>query len=123
MTRIIEIYLRLNALDEFLAHMLKQPDIYRARVTLERVSELVEYVDHVHSVLWRQQERGKLSDFDMCYIFPAVSEIWLQVKHGLTVNSIPAHELSGCITELISLVGFYLYVIIEGNHDNNRVLH
>ncbi|ECT1021316.1 hypothetical protein DPO11_14610 [Salmonella enterica] len=122
MTRIIEIYSRLNALDEFLALMLKQPDIYRAQATLERVAELVEYVDHVHSVLWRQQERGTLSDFDTRYILPAVSEIWLQVKHGLTVNSMPAHELSGRINELISLVGFYLHVI-EGGDNKNRVLH
>ncbi|EAP9510868.1 hypothetical protein L1O59_005240 [Salmonella enterica] len=123
MTRIIEIYSRLNALDEFLALMLKQPDIYRSQVTLEQVAELVEYVDNVHSVLWRQLERRTLSDFDTCYILPAVSEIWLQVKHGLTVNSLPAHELAGCIMELISLVSFYLYVIIEGNDDKNRVLH
>ncbi|WP_240194548.1 hypothetical protein [Salmonella enterica] len=41
MTRIIEIYSRLDALDEFLALMLKQPDNYRERAISERISALV----------------------------------------------------------------------------------
>lgn len=122
MTRIIEIYSRLNAIDEFLALMLQQPDTYHARMIIERITELVEYVDHVNAVMWRQQERGRLSDFDTRYILPAISEIWLQVKQGLTVNSMPVCDLAGCITGLISLVGFYL-ASIEGNNDKNRVLH
>lgn len=122
MTRIIEIYSRLNALDEFLALMLKQPDTYRARMIIERITALVEYVDHINGAMWAQQELGRLSDFDTRYILPAVSEIWLQVKQELTVNSKPLHELAGCITGLISLVSFYL-ASIEGNNDKNRVLH
>ncbi len=122
MTRIIEIYSRLDALDEFLALMLKQPVSYRERAISERIAALVGYVDHVNAVMWRQQERGRLSDFDTRYILPAISEIWLQVKQGLTVNSMPVCELAGCITGLISLVGFYL-ASIEGNNDKNRVLH
>ncbi|WP_226312356.1 hypothetical protein [Salmonella enterica] len=88
----------------------------------ERIAALVEYADHVNAVMWRQQERGRLSDFDARYILPAVSEIWLQVKQELTVNSRPLSELAGCITGLISLVSFYLSRI-EGNNDKNRVLH
>ncbi|AXC67712.1 hypothetical protein DOE63_20720 [Salmonella enterica subsp. diarizonae serovar 59:z10:-] len=122
MIRIIEIYSRLDALDEFLALMLQQPDSYRERMISERMVALVEYVDHINAVMWRQQERGRLSDFDECYILPAVSEIWLQVKQELTVNSRPLSELAGCITGLISLVSFYLSRI-EGNNDKNRVLH
>ncbi|ECJ2363758.1 hypothetical protein FNI92_25610 [Salmonella enterica subsp. diarizonae] len=122
MTRIIEIYSRLDALDEFLALMLQQPDSYRERMISECIAALVEYVDHVNAVMWRQQERGRLSDFDARYILPAVSEIWLQVKQELTVNSMPVCELAGRITGLISLVNFYLSRI-EGNNDKNRVLH
>ncbi|EBS4549402.1 hypothetical protein J9N36_004688 [Salmonella enterica] len=122
MTRIIEIYSRLNALDGFLVLMLKQPDTYRAKMIIERINDLVEHVDHVNTVMWRQQERGRLSDFDARYILPAVSEISLQVKQELTVNSRPVCELAGCITGLIRLVSFYL-ASIEGNKDKNRVLH
>lgn len=89
---------------------------------IERIAELVEYVDHVNAVMWGQQERGRLSDFDKRYILPAVSEISLQVKQELTVNSRPVCELASCITGLISLVSFYL-ASIEGNKDKNRVLH
>ncbi|ECI0840901.1 hypothetical protein [Salmonella enterica] len=122
MTRIIEIYSRLDALDEFLALMLKQPDNYRERVISERIAALVEYVDHINAVMWRQQERGRLSDFDARYILPAISEIWLCVKQELAGSDKPAYELAGCITELINLVSFYL-ASIEGNNDKNRVLH
>ncbi len=122
MTRIIEIYSRLDALDEFLALMLKQPDNYRERAISERIAALVEYVDHINAVMWREQERGRLSDFDTCYILPAVSEIWLCVKQELTGSDKPAYELAGCITELINLVSFYL-ASIEGNNDKSRVLH
>lgn len=59
MIRIIEIYSRLNALDEFLALMLQQPDSYRERMISERMAALVEYVDHINAVMWRQQERGR----------------------------------------------------------------
>ncbi|HFW4211711.1 TPA: hypothetical protein ACIBOM_004850 [Salmonella enterica subsp. enterica serovar Reading] len=122
MTRIIEIYSQLNALDESLALMLKQPDAYRERMISENIASLVTYVDHVNAVIWRQQERGRLSDFDTRYILPAISEIWLQVKQELTGDSRPLSELAGYITELISLVSFYLSRI-EGNNDKNRVLY
>lgn len=111
MTRIIEIYSRLDALDEFLALMLKQPVSYRERAISERIAALVGYVDHVNAVMWRQQERGRLSDFDTRYILPAISEIWLQAKQELTVNSRPLCELAGGIKGLINLVSFYLYRI------------
>lgn len=122
MIRIIEIYSRLDALDEFLVLMLKQPDSYRERAISERIAALVEYVDHINAVMWRQQELGRLNDFDTRYILPAISEIWLCVKQELTGDSRPLSELAGCITGLISLVSFYL-ASIEGNNDKNRVLH
>ncbi|MDJ6538707.1 hypothetical protein LEC33_01055 [Salmonella enterica] len=122
MTRIIEIYSRLNALDEFLALMLKQPDNYRERAISERIADLVGYVDYINAMIWNQQELGRLSNFDARYILPAITEIWLQVKQELTINSRPLRELAGCITGLISLVGFYLSRI-EGNNNKNRVLH
>ncbi|EDT3088911.1 hypothetical protein XS16_005403 [Salmonella enterica subsp. enterica serovar Newport] len=122
MIRLIEIYSRLEAIDGFLALMLKQPDTYRARMIIERITALVEHVDHVNAVMWAQLERGKLCDFDTQYILPAISEIWLQVKRDLTINSRPLCELAGCITGLISLTSFYLSRI-EGNNDKNRVLH
>ncbi|EDV2799549.1 hypothetical protein CSN22_001058 [Salmonella enterica subsp. diarizonae] len=122
MTRIIEIYSRLNDIDELLTLMLQPPNIYREETIGAHIYSLVAYVDHVNAVMWRQQERGRLSDFDARYILPAVSEIWLQVKQELTVNSRPVCELAGCITGLISLTSFYLSRI-EGNNDKNRVLH
>ncbi|HBM0000548.1 TPA: hypothetical protein LT059_005163 [Salmonella enterica subsp. enterica serovar Kodjovi] len=122
MIRIIEIYSRLEAIDGFLALMLKQPDSYRERMISERITELVEYIDHVNAVMWTQQERGKLCDFDTCYILPAISEIWLQVKQELTRDNRPLCELAGSITGLISLTSFYLSRI-EGCGDKTRVLH
>ncbi|EGW7921833.1 hypothetical protein JGX56_004442 [Salmonella enterica] len=122
MTRIIEIYSRLNDIDELLALMLQPPNIYREEAIGAHIYSLVAYVDHVNAVMWRQQERGRLCDFDTRYILPAISEIWLQVKQELTVNSMPVCELAGRITGLISLVNFYLSRI-EGNNDKNRVLH
>lgn len=122
MTRLIEIYSRLEAIDGFLALMLQQPDSYRERMISERITELVEYIDHVNAVMWTQQERGKLCDFDSRYILPAISEIWLQVKQELTRDSRPLCELAASITGLISLVSFYLSRI-EGNGDKSRVLH
>ncbi|EIR4881565.1 hypothetical protein LW377_004533 [Salmonella enterica] len=122
MTSVIEIYSLLNDIDALLAHMLKQPCTHHAKMIIERITALVEYVDHVYTAMWRQQERGSLSVFDARFTLPAVSEIWLQVKQKLTVNSRPLCELAGCIKGLIDLVSFYLSHI-EGNNDTNRVLH
>ncbi|EAB9738616.1 hypothetical protein CPK96_08485 [Salmonella enterica] len=122
MTGLIEIYSRPEAIDGFLALMLQQPDSYRERMLSERITELVEYIEHVNAAMWTQQERGRLSDFDARYTLPAVSEIWLQVKQELTGSSRPLCELAGNITGLISLTSFYLSRI-EGIGDKNRVLH
>lgn len=118
----LEIYSRLIAIDELLALMLKQPCTHHAKMIIERITTLVEYVDHVYTVMWRQQERDTLSVFDARFTLPVVSEIWLQVKQELNVNSRSLCELAGSITGLISLVSFYLSRI-EGNNDTNRVLH
>ncbi|EAS9161859.1 hypothetical protein ACLBR3_001070 [Salmonella enterica] len=120
MTGLLEIYSRPEAIDGFLALMLKQPDNYRERAISERISALVEYVDHVNAAMWTQQELDRLSDFDARYTLPAVSEIWLQVKQELTGSSRPLCELAGNITGLISLTSFYLSRI-EGSGDKNRV--
>ncbi|EHW1217752.1 hypothetical protein K7B55_003481 [Salmonella enterica] len=122
MIRLIEIYSRLNALDNDFTMMLKHPDTLRARNIVESITALVEYVDHVYTVMWRQQELDTLSGLDARFILPVVSEIWLQVKQELNVNSRSLCELAGSITGLISLVSFYLSRI-EGSGDKNRVLH
>lgn len=122
MTRLTGIYSRLIAIDELLALMLKQPCTRHAKMIIERITALVEYVDHVYTVMWRQQERDTLSVFDARFTLPAVSEIWLQVKQELNVNSRSLCELAGSITGLINLISFYLSRI-EGNNDKTRVLH
>ncbi|ENX5273247.1 hypothetical protein ACT496_004954 [Salmonella enterica subsp. diarizonae serovar 21:z10:e,n,x,z15] len=122
MTRVLEIYSRLNNIDELLALMMKQPCTHHAKMIIERITALVEYVDHVYTVMWRQQERDTLSVFDARFTLPVVSEIWLQVKQELNVNSRSLCELAGSITGLISLISFYLSRI-EGSGDKNRVLH
>ncbi|ECG0448595.1 hypothetical protein DM680_08330 [Salmonella enterica subsp. diarizonae] len=122
MNRLIEIYSRLDDIDERLARMLKQPCTHHAKMIIERITALVEYVDHVNTVMWRQQERGRLTEFDTRFTLPAVSEIWLQVKQELNVNSRSLCELAGSITGLINLVSFYLSRI-GGNNETTRVLH
>ena len=122
MKRLIEIYSRLNAIDDLLSLMLHKPDICRELAIGAHVGLLVEYVDHVSAVMWRQWQRGSLSDFDACNILPAISDISLQVKQRLTVNSMPLPELAGYIAGLISLVSFYI-ADIEAKNGENRVLH
>ncbi|HFW3114728.1 TPA: hypothetical protein ACIBE2_005166 [Salmonella enterica subsp. diarizonae serovar 61:r:-] len=97
MPGLIEIYSRPEAIDGLLALMLQQPDSYRGRMISERITELVEYIDHVNTAMWTQQERDRLSDFDARYILPAISEIWLQVKQEFTGSSRPLCELAGNI--------------------------
>ncbi|ELU7176443.1 hypothetical protein SCL86_004726 [Salmonella enterica] len=122
MIRLIEIYSRLEAVDGFLALMLQQSDNYSERIIKDRIAGFVEYIDHIYYVISGLQGQGKLCDFDTRYILPAISEIWLQVKQELTWNDRSYYELARSITELISLVSFYLSRI-EGNNDKNRVLH
>ncbi|EJW1176979.1 hypothetical protein N8S30_003656 [Salmonella enterica] len=122
MTRLIEIYSRLNAIDDVMNLMLQPPNIYAEETIYAHIASLVAYVDHVNNFMWMLQERGKLCDFDTRYILPAISEIWLQVKQELTRDSRPLCELAASITGLISLTSFYLSRI-EGSGDKNRVLH
>ncbi|ELK3400091.1 hypothetical protein RU337_003621 [Salmonella enterica] len=43
----LEIYTLLIAVDELMAIMLKQPCTHHAKMIIERITALVEYVDHV----------------------------------------------------------------------------
>ncbi|HFD8834857.1 TPA: hypothetical protein ACF67X_002500 [Salmonella enterica] len=122
MTRLIEIYSRLNALDDLMNLMLQPPNIYREETIKAHIASLVAYVDHVNAVIWKQQERDRLCDFDIRHIMPALFEIRRQVRQALVRNGSPLSEIAGCIPGLISLVSFYLSRI-EGNNDKNRVLH
>lgn len=119
MTRLIEIYSRLNAIDDLMRLMLQLPNTYREEAINAHIASLVAYVDHVNRVMWKLQESGKLCDFDTCYTLPAISEIWLQVKQELTRDGRPLCELAGSIAGLVS---FYLSRI-EGSGDKNKVLH
>lgn len=122
MTRVHEIYSRLKAINELFALMMKQPCTHHAKMIIERLTSLVKYVDHVYAVMWRQQERDTLTVFDACFTLPVVSEIWLQIKQELNINSRSLCELAGSITGLISLVSFYLSRM-EDNNEKTRVLH
>lgn len=92
MTRGLEIDSRLNDIAELRALMLKHPRTHHAKMIIERVTALVEYVDHVNAVMWIPQELCQLSGFAARITLPAVFEIWLQVKQELTVNSRPLPE-------------------------------
>lgn len=122
MTIILGIYSWLHNIDKHLALMLKQPCTHHAKMIIERITALVEYVDNVYTVMRRQQERGILSEFDARFTLPVVSEIWVQVKQELNVNSRSLFELAGSITGLISQVSFYLSRTV-GNNGTYRVLH
>ncbi|EEJ6214842.1 hypothetical protein L2D25_14765 [Salmonella enterica subsp. enterica serovar Muenchen] len=119
---LIEIYSRLNSFDDLTKLMLQPPNIYREETIKAYIVSLVAYVDHVNAVIWWQQERGRLCDFDIRHIMPALFEIHRQVRQTFIRNDSPLSEIAGCIPGLISLVSFYLSRI-EGNNDKNRVLH
>ncbi|EIW3592886.1 hypothetical protein MC118_003856 [Salmonella enterica] len=87
-----------------------------AKMIIERMTTLVVYVDHGYTVMWRQQELDTLSVLDTRLTLPVVSEIWLQVKQELNVNTRSLCELAGSVTGLIVLIRFYLS-LIEGNND------
>lgn len=108
MKRLLEIHSQLNALNEFLVLMLKQPDNYRRRIIRERVTALVAHIDHVNVVMCRQKELGCLCEFEAFCILPAVSEICLQVGRLLSGENVSQAELPDYIAWLISRVNFYL---------------
>ncbi|EBJ2072219.1 hypothetical protein DP590_25390 [Salmonella enterica] len=122
MKRLLEIYSQLNALDEFLVLMLKQPDNYRRRIIRERVTALVAHIEHVNFVMCRQNELGCLCEFETFCILPAVSEICLQVGRLLSGKNVPQAELPAHIAWLISRVNFYLSRI-GCNNEQNKGLH
>ncbi|EHJ7484312.1 TPA: hypothetical protein ACYYHR_003876 [Salmonella enterica subsp. diarizonae serovar 48:i:z] len=75
MMKLIEIYLRLNALDDLMKLMLQPPNIYREETIKAHITSLIAYADHFNAVIWKQQERGRLCDFDIRHIMPALFEI------------------------------------------------
>lgn len=55
MTRLIEIYSRLNAIDDLMKLMLQPPNTYREKTINAHIASLVAYVDHVNRVMWKLQ--------------------------------------------------------------------
>ncbi|ECT1021313.1 hypothetical protein DPO11_14595 [Salmonella enterica] len=126
MKRIVEILTRLNALNDFLEPMLKQPYTDREQAqAVAQIKDLLEHVERVNSVLCAQQERGTLSDFEKRDIQPIIFEIWLHTKIGLTEDGVTVKDLDGELVSIIGQVSFYLQVLERRNYSKykNGVLH
>ncbi|EAM9431920.1 hypothetical protein BCN13_25295 [Salmonella enterica] len=104
MTRLNEIYNRLDAIDDLIA--LQKPNFSHGQIISDQVTALIGYVEHVTAVIWERQRR--LTDFEACYILPALDEIYILMGEKLNKGEIPGDQLSDSILDFIGLVGWWM---------------
>lgn len=119
MTRLTEIYNRLDVIDDLIA--LQKPHFSHGQVIRDQVTALIGYVEHVTTIIWERQRRHRLTDFEVRYILPAVDEIYILMGEKLSKSEKPGDKLSDDIMDLVGLVGWWLLHI--ENHCTGRMKH
>ncbi|EEO7837889.1 hypothetical protein NAK90_004944 [Salmonella enterica] len=119
MTRLSEIYNRLDVIDDLIA--LQKPHFSHGQIISNQVTALISYVEHVTAVIWERQRRGRLTDFEACYILPALDEIYILMGEKLRKGEKPCDQLSDSISDFIGLVGWWMLHIEKSS--TGRVSH
>lgn len=119
MTRLTEIYNRLDVIDDLIE--LQKPYFYHGQIISDQVTALIGYVEHITAVIWERQRRHRLTDFEALYILPALDEISILMGEKMNKGEKPGEQLSNSITDFIGLVGWWLLHI--ENHSTGRVSH
>ncbi|EBT6385548.1 hypothetical protein CN851_15435 [Salmonella enterica] len=87
MTRLTEIYNRLDVIDELIE--LQKPYFFHGQIIIDQVTELIGYVEHLTAVIWERQRRHRLTDFEVRYILPALDEIYILMGERLSKGKNP----------------------------------
>ncbi|EAQ6106090.1 hypothetical protein DRK59_26105 [Salmonella enterica subsp. diarizonae] len=119
MTRLTEIYNRLDVIDELIE--LQKPYFFHGQIIIDQVTELIGYVEHLTAVIWERQRRHRLTDFEVRYILPALDEIYILMGEKLSKGEKTSDRLSNNITDFIGLVGWWMLHI--ENSSTGRVSH
>ncbi|ECG8633890.1 hypothetical protein FNN91_23495 [Salmonella enterica subsp. salamae] len=119
MTRLTEIYNRLDVIDDLIE--LQKPHFCHGQIISDQVTSLIGYVEHVTAVIWERQRRHRLTDFEACYILPALDEIYIFMSEKLSKGQKPGQRLSNNITDFIGIVGWWLLHI--ESHNTGRTSH
>ncbi|EBS4547752.1 hypothetical protein J9N36_004443 [Salmonella enterica] len=106
MTRLTEIYNRLDVIDNLIA--LQKPNFYHGQIITDQVTALIGYVEHIITVIWERQRRHRLTDIEACYVLPALDEIYILMGEKLSKGEKPGEQLSDSITDFIRLVGWWI---------------
>ncbi|EHC5874042.1 hypothetical protein JR782_004922 [Salmonella enterica subsp. enterica serovar Eastbourne] len=113
MTRLNEIYNRLDVIDDLIA--LQKPNFSQGQIISDQVTALIGYVEHVTAVIWERQRRGRLTDFEASYILPALDEIYILMGDKLSKGEKPGDRVSDSILDIIGLVGWWMLHIKNSN--------
>ncbi|EFS7076912.1 hypothetical protein HW008_002449 [Salmonella enterica] len=119
MTRLTEIYNRLDVIDDLIA--LQKPHFSHGQIISDQVTALIGYVEHLTAVIWERQRRGRLTDFEARYILPALDEIYILMGEKLNKGEKPGDQLSDSILDFIGLVGWWMLHI--ESHNTGRASH
>ncbi|ECA0404558.1 hypothetical protein EIL26_22270 [Salmonella enterica subsp. enterica serovar Newport] len=106
MTRLNEIYNRLDVIDDLIE--LQKPNFSHGQIISDQVTALIGYVEHVTAVIWERQRRHRLTDFEARYILPALDEIYILMGEKLSKGEKPGDRLSDSILDFIGLVGWWV---------------
>ncbi|EGW7922196.1 hypothetical protein JGX56_004825 [Salmonella enterica] len=121
MTRLTEIYNRLDVIDDLIE--LQKPHFYHGQIITDQVTALIGYVEHITAVIWERLRRHRLTDIEACYILPAIDEIYILMSEKLSKGEKPGERLSNNITDFIGLVGWWMMMLHIENHCTGRASH
>ncbi|WGA06436.1 hypothetical protein NFK84_08990 [Enterobacter ludwigii] len=79
----------------------------------ELITELKEYVDTERKQLAKQKARGELTEFESCFIEPAVRDVYLAALDKIRRGSKPSSSVNNNICETSTTLSYWLHQIEE----------
>ena len=83
------------------------------------IIELKDYVDSERKILGKKKSRGELSEFESCFIEPAIRDVYFSSLDKIRRGSKPSSNVNGHICDTSSTLSYWFHQI-EGFMDKQK---
>ncbi|WP_447868442.1 hypothetical protein [Rahnella aceris] len=116
MQRLMQIKERLDIIE---AALDKQYPRFRPDPAItDLVTELKDHVQEERKKIQKQHSRGELSEFERCFIEPAINDVYLSSIDKIRRGSKPSEQMNFHIFDSSSTLSYWLSQIKD--HENNQ---
>ncbi|CNH15678.1 TPA: hypothetical protein U5E00_003396 [Yersinia enterocolitica] len=109
MQRLMQIKEKLDVIEAALAE--QYPRFRPDPVITDLVTELKDHVQEERKKIQKQHSRGQLSEFERCFIEPAINDVYLSSIDKIRRGSKPSGDMNFHICDTSSTLSYWLFQI------------